>query len=132
MESVVPELSLTPEIGGLVWLAADEDDTAVASGDGEWVRCLGFGMRYRGDDLGAFAHGTAGSDRERLLSVALQLMSDVQDVVSETTTEPWPLIVVNGRTDMAMPDAAVEEDDLVMWFGDRSGPALRLPPVSLV
>ena len=110
MESVVPELSLTPEIGGLVWLAADEDDTSVASGDGEWVRCLGFGMRYRRDDLGAFAHGTAGSDRERLLSVALQLMSDVQDVVSETTTQPWP----------------------VMWFGDRSGPALRLPPVSLV
>jgi len=71
--------------------------------------------------------------RVQILAVALQLMSNVQDLVSQTTTDPGPPIVVNGRRDMAMPDAAIDEDDLQMWYGDRHAQALRrLPAVRLV
>jgi hypothetical protein len=59
-------------------------------------------------------------------------MSDVQDIVAQLTTEPWPLVVVNNRKDMALPDAAIEGDELHMWYGERSAPALKLPSVHLV
>jgi hypothetical protein len=125
MESVVPGLSLRPQLGGLVWLEdeATESEVAAVSGDGggEWVRALGFNIDY-GRDWGAFEHATGGSEREQLLSVALQLMSDVQDIVAEATAEPWPLIVVNNRRVMTLPDAVIEGDELRMWYGERTGP----------
>ncbi len=135
MESVVPGLLLTPEIGGRVWLADEEsaaDGSSVATGGGEWVNMLGFAISYGADDYRGFGVASAGSDGERLRDVALQLMSDVQDLVSEMTTEPWPLVLVNGRRDMAMAEASLEGDELLLWFGERSSPALRLPPVRLV
>jgi hypothetical protein len=58
-------------------------------------------------------------------------MSEVQDIVAETTTEPWPLVVVNNRRDMALAYAAIEGDELHMWYGERSAPALKLPTVHL-
>lgn len=58
-------------------------------------------------------------------------MSQVQDMISEGTAEPWPLIVVNNRKDMAMADAAIEGDDLHLWYGDRAAPALKLPAIHL-
>jgi hypothetical protein len=135
IESVVPGLHLAAEIGGQVWLEEEIDNpdgSVVSSGDGEWVATLGFAINYRDKHYSGFEHASAGSEQEQILAVALQLMSDVQDLVSETTTDPWPSIVVNGRRDMAMPDAAIDEDNLHMWYGDRHAPALRLPPVRLV
>jgi hypothetical protein len=134
IESVVPGLYLTAEIGGQVWLEEETenaDGSAVSSGRGEWVAELGFAINYRDEHHGAFGHASAGAERERIQAVARELMSDVQDIVSEMTTEPWPLIVVNGRRDMAMANAAIEEDELHMWYGDRKAPALRLPAVRL-
>jgi hypothetical protein len=135
MESVVPGLRLAAAIGGQVWLEEEIDNpdgSVVSSGRGEWVATLGFAINYRDKDYGGFDHASAGSEREQILAVALQLMSDVQDLVSETTTDPWPPIVLNGRRDMAKPDAAIAEDNLHMWYGDRNAPTLRLPPVPLV
>ena len=123
MESLVPGLMLTPEI--------PNDGRSIVAAGGDWGRSLGFGIGYRDEYYGAFSHASAGSDREQLLAVTLQLLSDVQDVVSETTTEPWPLAIVNGRKDMAMPDATVEADELLMWYGERAAPVLRLPAVRL-
>jgi hypothetical protein len=134
MESVVPGLSLTSAIGEDVWLAEEvtrEDGTLVETGRPERVQGLVFSITYR-DFFQGLEHASAGTDRERLCCVVLQLMSDVQDLVSEITTEPWPLALVNGRKDMAMADATIEGDDLLMWYGERSAPALRLPPVRLV
>jgi hypothetical protein len=135
MESVVPGLSLTAEVGGQVWLEEETDNpdgSVESSGRGEWVTELGFAISYRYQHFSAFSHASAGSERERIQTVALQLMSDVQDIVTEITTEPWPLIVVNGRKDMALADAAIEADDLHMWYGERDAPALRLPSVQLL
>jgi hypothetical protein len=135
MESVVPGLFLTAEIGGQVWLEEETDSpdgSVVSSGRGEWVTALGFGISHCDVHYSAFSHASAGTERERIQSVALQLMSDVQDIVAEVTAERWPLIVVNGRRDMAMADAAIEADNLHMWYGERDAPALRLPPVHLL
>ena len=131
MESVVPGLSLTARIGDPVWLEDDDIEVTVASeAEGEWVTALGFGIGYRFVYEG-FENACSGSERERVLSAVVQLMSRVQDILSETTTEPWPLVVVNNRRDMALADAAIEGDELHMWYGERSTPALKLPSVHL-
>jgi hypothetical protein len=134
MESVVPGLSLTAEIGEPVWLEDEftENDAVASAATGEWVKALGFEMRYRDVWLGSFEHASGGSEREQVRAVALELMSQVQDVVAEATAEPWPLVVVNNRRDMAMPDATIEGDDLYLWYGERGAPALKLPLVHLV
>ena len=134
MESVVPGLSLTPHIGGLVWLEGEStegENTAASSDGGTWVRALGVNIHY-GHDHGAFEHASCGSEREQVLSIALELMSEVQNIMSETTTEPWPIIVVNGHKDMALAGAVIEGDQLRMWYGERTAPALELPLVQLV
>jgi hypothetical protein len=135
VESVVPELSLKPHLASAVWLADDglepETQPAASLGTGEYATALGFEMKYRGEWLGAFEHTSSGSDAEQVQSVVLELLSQVQDVVAEATTEPWPLVVVNGRKEMAMPNAAVEGERLHMWYGEAVAPALRLPSVDL-
>jgi hypothetical protein len=136
MESVVPGLELTPEIRPPEWLeedVAENDDATVVSTDtGEWVNPLGFEIRYQGAwSSGPFTLTSSGSIRERLQGVAVELMSQVQDVVAVTTKEPWPLDV-DGRRDMALANATIEGDDLHLWYGDRGSPALKLPSVHLV
>ena len=136
MESVVPGLSLRAVIGGLVRLEDDVTDNITDSRQpdqaGERVGTLGFEMTYRDESHGAFWHASSGSEREQVQSVALELMSNVLDVVAEVTTEPWPLVILNNRKDMALADAAIDGDELYMWYGERGAPALRLPPVHLV
>ena len=134
MESFVPGLCVTPHIGDRVWLEHEGDNiegTAASKAEGEWVTALGFSASYRLLDEGWFENACVGSERERVLSAVVQLMSRVQDILSETTTEPWPLVVVNNRRDMALADAAIEGDELHMWYGERSTPALKLPSVHL-
>lgn len=135
MESVVPGLELTARILEPVWLEDDEsqpDDPTIGSTlTGDCVNALGFEMRYRGVWHGAFERGSSGSTRERVLDVARELMSQVQDIVALTTTEPWPMIVAANGRNMALADASIEGDHLHMWYGDRGAPALMLPSVHL-
>ncbi len=136
MESVVPGLELTAKMWEPVWLEDDamESDPGLVSptGTGEWLNALGFDMCYRGVLLGGFQKGASGSALERVQAVALELMSQVQDLVTEATTEPWPLVVVDGRRNMALAGATIEGDVLHMWYGDRGAPALTLLSVQLV
>jgi len=127
VESIVPDLALQPYIGADTFLEGDSGSPE----DGEWSRYLGFDMTYRGHELGRFEHASAGSESDQLCSVVQELLSQVQDVVCEATTEPWPQVMTNGRKDMALGDAAVVGDELQMWYGDRDAPALRIPRVSL-
>ena len=83
---------------------------------------LGFAISYGADDYRGFGLASAGSDGEGIRAVALRLMSDVQDLVSEATTEPWPLVITNGPRDMAVAEASIEGTQ-------RTSPAL--PPVRL-
>jgi len=128
VESVVPDLALQPYIGADTFLEGDSDSPE----DGEWSRYLGFDMTYRGDKLGSFEHASGGPESYQVCCVVQELLSQVQDVVSEATTEPWPLVLTNGRKDMAFGDVAVAGDELQMWYGDHEAPVLRIPTVSLV
>jgi len=129
VESVVEDLTLQPYIGSDTFFEADSDSTKV---DGEWSQYLGFYMIYRGKNLGNFEHATTGPESDQVCAVVQELLSQIQDVVCEATTEPWPLVLTNGRKDMALGDAAVVGDELQMWYGDRDAPVLRIPTVSLV
>jgi hypothetical protein len=136
MESVVSGLELKAVTGEPVWLPHDDeepvDPTAGTRPSGEWVDALGFEIRYQGVGDGGFQSGSSGPAHERLLRVAWELMSQVQDVVAVTTKEPWPVDIVHGRRNMAQSYATLEGNHLHMWYGDRAAPALKVPPVSLV
>jgi len=127
VESVVPDLTLQPYIGPEALFEGD-----LASPQGERSQYLGFYMTYRGAKLGNFEHASTAAEPEQVCAVAQELLSQIQDVVCEATTEPWPLVLSSGRRDMALGDAAVVGDELQMWFGDRHAPVLRIPNVSLV
>jgi len=93
---------------------------------------MGFEISYRGEWRGAFEHESTGSEAEQLQAVVLELLTQVQDLVTETSTMPWPLVVVDGRKNFACPDAVVEGARLHMWYGDRDAPTVTVPSVDLI
>jgi hypothetical protein len=120
-------LTLQPYVGDETLFEADADQLS-----DEWSRYLGFHMCYRGQAFGNFEHASTGSDSDQVCAVVQELLFQVQDVVCEATTEPWPLVMTDGRKDMAAGNAAVVGDELHMWYGDRDAPVLRVPTVCLI
>ena len=59
------------------------------------------------------------------------VLSSIQDGVSLTLREFWPLVQVDGRRQMAMPGAKVVGDSLVFWYGSEDAPAIRFRPIKL-
>ena len=64
-------------------------------------------------------------------SAAWTVLSSIQDGVSVTLREPWPLVMVGSEHQMAMPGAKVVDDVLELWYGDEDAPAIRFQPVKL-
>jgi hypothetical protein len=58
------------------------------------------------------------------------LTSLVQDHVSEDTTWPWPSYP-GAPTSMALPDSAIENGVLTIWFGDAREPLMACTPIRL-
>jgi hypothetical protein len=127
VESVVPGLLLQPYLGADIVFEGDSE-----SPEDESSRYLGFSMTYCGVELGTFEQASTGSELEQVSALVQGLLSQVQDAVCEATTEPWPLMVTNGRRDMGLGDAIGVGEELLMWYGDRDAPVLRVPTVSLV
>jgi|SRR5665213_109215 len=63
---------------------------------------------------------------EVIAAVAFKIMDELQDKVDEETREPWP-----GQRTVPKAHAAVEEDVLYMWFGDREAPSESCEPLPL-
>jgi hypothetical protein len=101
VESVVPDVALEAFIGPDTLFEAEDDSPE------EWGLCLGFYMTYRGQEFGHFEFSGTGPAADVVCGAVQQLLSNIQDLVSETTTEPWPL-VLDGRRDMALGAAAIE------------------------
>ena len=57
---------------------------------------------------------------------ARAILSNVQDWIADTTTEPWP-----GKRSLPNPDAQVTGERLEAWFGDQDNPVLKLRPLDL-
>jgi hypothetical protein len=62
--------------------------------------------------------------------VAWAVLSMAQDVVSETTTDPWPVAMGSTR-DLAEPGTRVEGGTVHLYFGAEEQPVLILPPVQI-
>jgi hypothetical protein len=63
---------------------------------------------------------------EVISAVAFKAMEELQDSVTENSGEPWP-----GHRTVPAAHAVVEKGVLLMWFGDRSQPALSLSSIEL-
>jgi hypothetical protein len=61
---------------------------------------------------------------------AWNVLSMVQDVVSETTTDPWPAAAGPGP-DLAEPSTSVHGSQVRLSFGAEDQPVLGLPPIDL-
>jgi len=48
-----------------------------------------------------------------------------------TLREPWPLVMMGGEHQMAMPGAKVVDAVLELWYGDEDAPAIRIQPIKL-
>jgi hypothetical protein len=105
LAAIVPEGFQVEASDGMIWYSADHGRFPGQQGDyrtgtsGTHVR-LNFGV---GDQ-------TAG---ERLVRVAAQALSELQDYVDEATHEPWP-----GERTPPQAYAEIRDAVLRLWFGE--------------
>lgn len=102
----------------------------------------GWGLEIDGDMLWITgAHWGAGSGsawltsdvllEEEVVAGAVQSLHQIQQEIAEATTEPWPAMSGPAYRAFPEPDGALVGDELLLWFGDRSDPALALDPIDL-
>lgn len=86
------------------------------------------------DSLGSatsLAHLDAGeAEAQDYADAAWNVLSMAQDVVSETTPDPWPAAAGSG-SDLAEPSTVVDGSQIRLWFGAEDDPVLTLPPIAL-
>ena len=138
IEAAVPQLRLTPDLGPPEPISTilnaeelDESDRALAN-NGRTVRALGMAIDFEGESWGGSATTSSDLTPERWVSFARYLLSQVQDVVSEATTDPWPEVRVDGRRSHAPGDASLEGRFLQMWFGSKEQPLVEFAPVQVI
>jgi len=66
-----------------------------------------------------------------LAALAQQLASAVQDIIAESSGEPWPGRLSVGSRDLALPFASVDRGVLTMWFGSEDERVLACGPLTL-
>jgi hypothetical protein len=138
IEAEIPALRLTPNLGppeplSAIWSVDELDESDRALSDtGQTVRALGMSIDFNGEPWGGSAQTSLDLTPERWVSFASYLLSQVQDVVSEATTEPWPEVRVDGRRSQAPGDACIEGRFLYMWYGEREQPLVAFAPVQVI
>ncbi len=69
--------------------------------------------------------GAAGeSDEADLVGVAVQVLDQLQDFVSEATTDPWP-----GTGRQPEPHGEIRDHVLHLWYGEPDDIKLTVPPI---
>jgi hypothetical protein len=71
-------------------------------------------------------HEGTGPQSERVREACVLAFSDLQDFVDENTTDPWP-----GLKTPPTPYARIDEDSVIIWFGDLQAPGLVVRPLQL-
>lgn len=72
----------------------------------------------------------AEAEAEDYADAAWNVLSMAQDVVSESTAEPWPAPVGAGA-DLPDPGTRADGRMIRLWFGAEDAPVLSLPPITL-
>jgi hypothetical protein len=68
-----------------------------------------------------------GRQSELVRDACSHAFSDLQDFVDEKTTEPWP-----GLKSPPAPYARIDNDLVIIWFGDSESPDLAIRPLLLL
>ena len=64
---------------------------------------------------------------------AADTLGRIQDIIATSTAMPWPLVMVGGRHDFAVPHARLVDGHAIeMTLGSESGPLIRFAPVPLL
>jgi hypothetical protein len=65
---------------------------------------------------------------EKIETASLAVLSGVQDAIAEALRVEWPLLARGG---MALPEARSDGRQVHLWFGEKTAPAMVLPPIEL-
>ena len=99
-------------------IAAEDDIVKVEAPDG-------FGASA------SMAHlDPADAEPQDYADAAWNVLSMVQDVVSESSPDPWPA-AIGATADVAEPGTYLESGRVELYFGDEEQPVLRLDPIPL-
>jgi hypothetical protein len=85
-----------------------------------------FGTGSSGSYACQWLNQGTGRQSELVLDACWHAFSDLQDFVDEKTTEPWP-----GLNSPPTPHARIENDSVIIWFGDPQSPDLAIRPLLL-
>src|SRR5687767_12431686 len=134
LESAIPAIRLTPSLGEPVDISSlfdgepDEVEAALVSA-GKKVRALGMVIHLNSECGGGCEVTTTNLSSERWVHFAEQVLSDIQDAISEATALPWPEVRVDGRRTQADYGACLNGRFLQMWYGEKDEPVLKFEPV---
>jgi hypothetical protein len=62
---------------------------------------------------------------------ATQSLHQIQQEITEATTEPWPARSAEGYRGFPEPDGELAGNELHLWFGEKTAPVLVLKPIDL-
>ena len=110
---------LAPILPGGYCVRADEGVVHVDAPDGLGAATSVMELLDR-DDLGPQDYADA----------AWAVLSLAQDVVSETTSDPWPAPLGPG-SEVAEPGTAAEDGRISLWFGAEDQPVVTLRPIEI-
>ena len=135
LESVIPGIRLTPSLGEPIDISSlfdveelNEEEAALVR-TGTKVRPLGMSIDFKNEPAGGREVTTTDLSSERWVNFAKQVLSDIQDAISEATALPWPEVRVDGRRTHADYGACLTDRFLHMWYGEKDEPILIFEPV---
>jgi hypothetical protein len=103
---------------GILWYSSEQGDLPGRTGN----YSAGRSGTYVRDNFSL--HGTTGE--EHMTGVAVQALDELQDYVSEATSEPWP-----GTGSQPRPHARIGGSHLELWYGNPDDPALACESIPL-
>ena len=71
------------------------------------------------------------SDLALYVDAGVNVLNSLQDCVSETLREIWPLATTTPDHRMAMPGGKLQGTSLLLWYGDEGRPVVSLDPIEL-
>ncbi|MCC7032628.1 MAG: hypothetical protein IT179_07310 [Acidobacteria bacterium] len=101
----------------------------------------GYAARADGDTIHVHTPGGPGAstsvghldpaeaEADDYADAAWNVLSMAQDVVSESTADPWPAPA--GADEVPEPGAGADGRVIRLWFGAEDAQVLRLPPITL-
>jgi hypothetical protein len=101
------------------------DGIHVTADDGMLWYSSDFGRGKAGSYVRYSLAGAAGeSDEADLVSTTVIILDQLQDFVSEATTDPWP-----GTGRQPEPQAEIRDGALHLWYGDPGDIKLAIAPI---